>query len=162
MQSASSSNVIVGKEYLTTIEERLKIAEENISDLQAYQRRSRRQLRFDDEDVTEAINSGATRRASSIQENGVLDAGSAEAQNLVTLEDETDDIGGVIFSVEEDSGFFGDCSLLNYFITNICQAPHPISPLTVMYPVPWLIFLKSTSIGLTPTIAIDCNQRLVS
>ena len=104
MQSASSSNVIVGKEYLTTIEERLKIAEENISDLQAYQRRSRRQLRFDDVDVTEAINSGATRRASSIQENGVLDAGSAEAQNLVTLEDETDDIGGVIFSVEEDSG----------------------------------------------------------
>ena len=112
MQSASSSNVIIGKEYLTTIEERLKIAEDNISDLQACERRSRRQLRFDDEDVTEAINGGATFRAPSIQENGVLDAGSAEVQNLVTLEDETDDIGGVIFSVEEDSGFFGDYNLL--------------------------------------------------
>ena len=36
LQSASSSNVIIGKEYLGSLEERLKIAEDNIKQRHAH------------------------------------------------------------------------------------------------------------------------------
>lgn len=112
MQSASSSNVIIGKEYLGTLEERLRIAEANIKALQAgqtNQSRPSRQLRFDDEEqgvredgveIPELV--GPER-----QRNSVLEVNSDDVQDFSSLEDETDGIGAIVFSAEEDCAFFG-------------------------------------------------------
>ncbi|RFU33837.1 hypothetical protein B7463_g2510, partial [Scytalidium lignicola] len=116
VQSASSSNVIVGKEYLTSIEDRLKLAEENIVALQVGQRRHQMQLRSgieDDTGITDNDNTTITVPSHTLN-SPAIDTNGGELQHLVTLEEETNGMGTVIFSVEEDCGFFGPSSNISF------------------------------------------------
>jgi hypothetical protein len=133
IQSASSSNVIVGKEYLTSLEERLKAAEENILSLQTSQSRQQQHLRF--EDVDELVPNDAhgenTNRELLPLTNNIRPADGSEATHVITLDDETNELGTVIFSVEENCGFFGKycralhLTLLTEIRTIIKYCPQP-------------------------------------
>ncbi|KFY90238.1 hypothetical protein V498_06095 [Pseudogymnoascus sp. VKM F-4517 (FW-2822)] len=112
IQSASSSNVIVGKEYLTGLEERLKVVEENILSLQTSQSRQQQHLRFEevDELAPNDAHGGNTNGELLPLTNNMRPPDGPETPHVITLEDETNELGTVIFSVEEDSGFFGPSS----------------------------------------------------
>lgn len=133
IQSASSSNVIVGKEYLTSLEERLKIAEVNILSLQTSQYRHQQNLRFEDVDelAPNDAHGGNTNTELLPPTNNIRPADGSEAPHVVTLEDEINELGTVIFSVEEDCGFFGkyyrtlNLALLTGFRTLVKYCPQP-------------------------------------
>jgi hypothetical protein len=95
------------------LEERLKIAEDNIKQLKANQAnigRPVRQLRFDDDeqrlrdgrnDTPERLRPGTRNSGTEMNSDGV--------QDFSGLEDETDGMGAIVFSAEQDCGFFGIC-----------------------------------------------------
>lgn len=107
MQPPSSANAIIGKDYLSSIEERLKLVEQNVSALQASQVRPRRRLRFADEAESDDSCHESLDGVSGVWHESPTDRSGRNLLEVVTLEDETDGIGGIIFSVEEDCGFFG-------------------------------------------------------
>jgi hypothetical protein len=109
LQSASSSNVIIGKEYLGSLEERLKIAEDNIKQLKANQARPLRQLRFDDEEqrLRDDRNETPEQSRPGRPRNGGMEVNSDDIQDFSGPEDETDGMGAMVFSAEQDCGFFG-------------------------------------------------------
>lgn len=133
IQSASSSNVIVGKEYLTGLEERLKVAEENITSLQTSQARQQQHLRFEDIDeiAPNDDHDGNTDGELLPLTNNMRLVDRSEVPHVITLEDENNELGTVIFSVEEDCGFFGKYSrapnptLLTEIRTLIKYCPQP-------------------------------------
>jgi hypothetical protein len=95
------------------LEERLKIAEDNIKQLKANQvnlARPVRQLRFDDDEqrLREGRNDTPERLRSAMR-NGGIEVNSEDIQDFSGLEDETDGMGAIIFSAEQDYGFFGIC-----------------------------------------------------
>ena len=108
VQPPSSVNAIIGKDYLCSIEERLKLVERNVSALQASQARPPRHLRFADEAESDGSCHGSMDGATGARQESPANVPGSNLQQVVTLEDETDGVGGVIFSVEQDCGFFGD------------------------------------------------------
>ncbi|KAH7304636.1 fungal-specific transcription factor domain-containing protein [Rhexocercosporidium sp. MPI-PUGE-AT-0058] len=114
-QSASTSNIIVGKEYLTSLEDRLKAVEESLTAVRAQQARSQRQIRFDDED-TELTNqpSVVLGTASLSQRDNGVDLYDDDGQDTPDIIDETDGMGAVTFSPEEYCGFFGPSSNISF------------------------------------------------
>jgi hypothetical protein len=89
--------MIVGREYLVGLENRLKAVEEEVSLLKGS--RSGRNLRFDDQVPLSEI-------ASNDRTEG-LEVNSASVQDISLSEDFTDGMGAVIFSEEENFAFFG-------------------------------------------------------
>ncbi|KAH8817271.1 fungal-specific transcription factor domain-containing protein [Xylogone sp. PMI_703] len=114
VQSASSSNIIIGKEYLSSIEERLKAVEENIAALRDGQIHHQRHSESDGGDDNEISNNAAASVAAQVRSSPTIGANTSEVQHLVTLEEETVGVGDVIFSVEEDCGFFGPSSNISF------------------------------------------------
>ncbi|CZR66991.1 related to C6 transcription factor [Phialocephala subalpina] len=100
VQSASSTNMIVGKPYLVGLEDRLKAVEEEIHLLKGS--RSSRQLRFEDQaPPPETVSSDG---------QGGLEVNSASVHDVNLSEDFTDGMGAIIFSEEENFAFFGPSS----------------------------------------------------
>ncbi|KAH6667419.1 fungal-specific transcription factor domain-containing protein [Halenospora varia] len=126
VQSPSSANAIIGKDYLSSIEERLKLVEQNVSALQASQARPRRRLAFADEAESDDSCHESLQGVSGVWHESPKNRTGGNSQEVVTLEDETDGIGGVIFGVEQDCGFFGPSSniALN---RHICRAAAQLS-----------------------------------
>jgi hypothetical protein len=94
--------MIVGKEYLAGLEGRLKLVEEEIISLRAG--RQSRRPRFDDNIEQRQAED---RTISSNQRNEEIEVNSDGLHENVTAEDATDGMGAVVFSEEEDFGFFG-------------------------------------------------------
>lgn len=95
------------------MEERLKIAEDNIKQLkakQANQGRPMRQLRFDDDEqrLREGRNDTPERLRPGTRNVG-MEVNRDDIQGFSDLEDETDGMGAIVFSAEQDCGFFGIC-----------------------------------------------------
>jgi hypothetical protein len=88
--------MIVGKEYLAGLEDRLNVVEEEIESLKAG--RAIRQLRFED---------GAEGIINSNHEFEGIEVNSDDLNDNMMAEDATDGMGSVVFSEEEDFGFFG-------------------------------------------------------
>lgn len=152
LQSASSSNVIVGKEYLGSLEDRLKLVEESIKSLQSGQGRPHKQLRFEEDDEQnvreDGINSLEATR-SGHRRDGVTEVDSGGLQEFVGLEDETDGMGAIVFIAEEDCGFFGLRSCP--FLKLLCLYPqvhHPTLLLRDKSLVPLHRLLISINLGL--------------
>jgi hypothetical protein len=142
LQSASSSNVIIGKEYLGTLEERLRVAEANIKALQANQTnqsRPSRQLRFDDEEEGGRENGIEIpeRIRPERQRNGGMEVNSDDVQDFSSLEDETDGMGAIVFSAEEDCAFFGKYIPSHRRLSSYIQGHPQILLLRVIYLVRW-------------------------
>lgn len=109
VQPASTVNAIVGKDYLYSIEERLKLVEQNVSALQASQEvRSTRHVDLGDETENDGSYLEGIDGATSTRQETPANVSRPNVHQTVTLEDETDGIGGIMFSVEQDCGFFGD------------------------------------------------------
>lgn len=111
---ASSSNVIVGKEYLSGLEDRLKTVEFDIRVLKAKENRPRQRTRFEDEleDAIDGPGEGSQQQHSINSEEVEVDSG--ELQDSSGHENGTDGIGSMVFSVEEDCGFFGKSRQFEY------------------------------------------------
>ncbi|KAH8588841.1 fungal-specific transcription factor domain-containing protein [Bisporella sp. PMI_857] len=104
-QTASMTNVIVGKEYLAGIEDRLKLVEQEISHMKNF--RSNRHIRFDD--ATSSTSTALEGSPLTSFTDGVqVDSGNLQDNEV--LESTTDGMGAMIFSQEEDIGFFGPSS----------------------------------------------------
>lgn len=111
IQSTSSANTIVGKDYLVSLEDRLRAVEKSITSLQA-------QAGPNPQPAWDGVHSDGSRdQQSSLlieqHNNGIprpdraVEVSSDALQEVAGLEDSTDGMGAVIFSPEEDSGFFG-------------------------------------------------------
>jgi len=123
--------VIIGKEYLGSLEERLKIAENDIKQLKANQARPIRHLRFDDDEqrLREDRNKTPDRLRLGRQRHAGMEVNSDDVQDSSGAEDETDGMGAIVFSAEQDCGFFGTC-IHNYPNKSLyLQVPRPTSPL---------------------------------
>jgi hypothetical protein len=68
-----------------------------------------RQLRFDDNEqrLREDGNETPERLRLGRQRNGGMEVNSDDVQDFSGLEDETDGMGAIVFSAEQDCGFFG-------------------------------------------------------
>jgi hypothetical protein len=96
--------MIVGKEYLGNLEDRLKAVEEEIISLRSS--RPVRQLRFE-----EHGNSARDETPSRPSNHEGLEVNSNDLHDNMVAEDVTDGMGAAIFSEEEDFGFFGNIAL---------------------------------------------------
>ncbi|KAF4614341.1 hypothetical protein G7Y89_g15396 [Cudoniella acicularis] len=113
VNSASSSNVIVGKEYLSGLENRLRIVEQDIGSLKSSQKRQPQQTRFDDELNGRAYRDGLEPPSSLGRLRGEeVEVNSEDLQEATGPESGADGMGAMIFSTEEDCGFFGMCFAL--------------------------------------------------
>lgn len=104
VQSSTSSNVIVGKEYLFGLENRLKSVEQSLSEVRAgmlndslsslpeLPPKEHRNLRFNS--VT-------------FDNDGGMSIDDANVQDLVGQEEATDGMGAAMFTNEQDTGYFG-------------------------------------------------------
>ncbi len=106
MNPASSSNVIVGKEYLSGLEDRLKTVEFDIRVLKAKENRPRQRTRFEDE-LEDGTDGQGERPQQQNRNSEEVEVDSGELQDSSGQENGTDGIGTMVFSVEEDCGFFG-------------------------------------------------------
>ncbi|KAL3421398.1 fungal specific transcription factor domain-containing protein [Phlyctema vagabunda] len=108
-QSASGTNVIVGKEYLRGLEERLTVVEENLASLRG--RRSTSQLdRSFDNTVSETIQQETTEHTKSNSDRNDVHVQDDDLQDIAVLGDDTDGMGAIQFSTEADCSFFGPSS----------------------------------------------------
>ncbi|KUJ16925.1 uncharacterized protein LY89DRAFT_707337 [Mollisia scopiformis] len=108
---ASGSNVIIGKEYLSGLEHRLKIVEQDIRTLRAQQDNPRQHARFEDnfEDEPRGQSAASPSHTRTLQSEEV-EVNRDELQDSFDNENDADGMGAMVFSAEEDCGFFGPSS----------------------------------------------------
>jgi hypothetical protein len=104
IQSASSSNVIVDKDYLSNLEDRLKDVEEDIVSMK--RRMNSQQLTFPDDPDGRGDRAGVSTGQYRVR-NEELEVNSESIQDMSILESGIDGMGAMEFSTEEDCGFFG-------------------------------------------------------
>ncbi|KAH8671767.1 fungal-specific transcription factor domain-containing protein [Tricladium varicosporioides] len=107
----SSTNVIVGKEYLSSLEERLKAVEQDVTLLKVNQTKPLQHLRFEGEVETRAqertdVHYPKPRRLRDEE----VEVNSDYLVDSSGPENGTDGMGAIMFSAEEDCGFFGPSS----------------------------------------------------
>jgi hypothetical protein len=108
VNSASSSNAIIGKEYLSGLEDRLKAVEEDLISLRSGRVRPQQNLRFDEEvGGGEFELDGVTNLSTTVSRNEEVEVDSENLQDSLGIENDTDGMGVMVFSAEEDCGFFG-------------------------------------------------------
>ena len=138
---ASSSNVIIGKEYLSELEARLKTVEQDIRALRSTKVESRRHPTSDDElgDGPVEPRDGSLSRTTSVR-LAEVEVNSSEIHDGFDPENAADGMGAMSFSAEEDCGFFGmratrvmELQKVNNFVQDHLQISH----LPVTYPVQW-------------------------
>jgi len=107
--------VIVGKEYLSELEERLKTVEQDVRALKTKQNKPQQHPRFDDElpDGSRGRRDGSHPHTSSNlhSEAEEVEVNSDELQDSFDPENAADGMGAMVFSAEEDCGFFGTVCL---------------------------------------------------
>ena len=111
VQSAASANTIVGKDYLVSIEDRLKAVEKYIASLQA-RGKPPSQTTFDGNNSDDSYDQygghhGEGNGDDVPKEDRTMEVRTDALQDVSGLEGSTDGMGAVVFSAEEDSGFFG-------------------------------------------------------
>lgn len=114
------------------------VAEANIKALQANQinqSRPSRQLRFDDEEQGGRELPESTRPER--QRSGGMEVISDDVQDFSSLEDETDGMGAIVFSAEEDCAFFGRYLPSYWRLSSYTQGHRQILLLHVIYLVRW-------------------------
>ena len=150
INSASSSNVIIGKEYLSGLEDRLKAVEEEIISLKGVRVRAQQNLGFDEEcGGREFELDGATNISTIVSRNGEVEVDSENLQDSLGNENDTDGMGVMVFSAEEDCGFFG--TLISRGLlppTKLYQGHPQTSPLLDIYPAQWLTYPTMASLWL--------------
>ncbi len=107
MNPASSSNVIVGKEYLSGLEGRLKAVEEDLKVLKSKPNQPQQHPRVEDEFGDESHGQGGHSPHPRNLQSEEVEVSSSELQDSLGLENAADGMGAMEFSVEEDCGFFG-------------------------------------------------------
>ena len=134
VQSAASANTIVGKDYLVSIEDRLKAVEKYIASQKAHGKAYLAQSQIttngensDDSDDQYATHDGE-RHGNDMPKGRTMEVRSEALQDISGLEDSTDGMGAVVFSAEEDSGFFGPSSNIA-FTRHISRAVAQLSHL---------------------------------
>ncbi|OAG40419.1 hypothetical protein AYO21_05319 [Fonsecaea monophora] len=125
-QSASYSNIIIGKEYLSSIEDRLKEVEGRLASLENRDRNV----------VYQPANPNTSNGVSSLdsekQETACLREESLE--DAETVEDPIDAMGAVTFAQEEDCAFFGPSSNIAFLrhvsraVARLTHDPEPWKP----------------------------------
>ena len=100
--------MIVGKEYLSSLEDRLKAVEQDVRSLKETQARPQQHLRFEDELRTEAYGDAVTPHSRVRRLPGEeVEVYNDDLQETSWLENDADGMGAMMFSAEEDCGFFG-------------------------------------------------------
>lgn len=102
--------MIVGKEYLTGLENRLRFVEEEIISLR--NNMPPRHVRFEDEQTgipLEHTPNNLNNRCDDLEVNR------EDVHDSMAPEDVTDGMGAVVFSAEEDLGFFGTSQIIISF-----------------------------------------------
>ncbi len=132
VQSAASANTIVGKDYLVSIEDRLKAVEKYIASLKGHGKAlgqiTTNGNNSDDSDDQYATHSDE-RQGHDLQRGArTMEVRSDALQDISGLEDSTDGMGAVVFSAEEHSGFFGPSSNIA-FTRHISRAVAQLSHL---------------------------------
>ncbi|EXJ56967.1 hypothetical protein A1O7_07311 [Cladophialophora yegresii CBS 114405] len=118
-QSSSYSNIIVGKEYLSSIEDRLKLAEDRLSALESRDHAGVAQ-HADAPAATGStgLTNGTSGHTAQLDTACVRDDSVDDAE---TTEDPIDGMGAVTFAEEEDCAFFGPSSNIA-FLRNVSRA----------------------------------------
>ncbi|KAJ9610543.1 hypothetical protein H2200_005320 [Cladophialophora chaetospira] len=119
-QSSSYSNIIVGKEYLSSIEDRLKLVEGRLSSLESREPTAIPRSVQVGAAVTAptTLTNGASKEAAQPETAYVRDDSVDDAE---TIEDPIDGMGAVTFADEEDCAFFGPSSNIA-FLRNVSRA----------------------------------------
>jgi hypothetical protein len=109
VNSAATSNVIVGKEYLSSLEDRLKAVEQDIRALRAKPNRLQLHPRFEGElvDGSDGQRDGSHPHTRNLQSEEV-EVNRDQLQDSFGDENPADGMGAMVFSAEEDCGFFGN------------------------------------------------------
>jgi len=105
--------VIVGKDYLSTLENRLQAVEDYIGSQKENHGRRQQHLRFDD-DRRSIARGGTDVPSPSVASlaNEELEVDSDSLQDSSGPGNDADGMGAMVFSTEQDCGFFGTfCSL---------------------------------------------------
>ncbi|KAM3083089.1 hypothetical protein ACMFMG_003756 [Clarireedia jacksonii] len=122
VNSASTSNVIVGKEYLASVEDRLKAVEQDIRLLKAKQNKGQQHSRLASGLENESYNEREKPHMQvTISQDGEVEVNSDELQDSFGDQSATDAMGAMVFSAEEDCGFFGPSSNIA-FIRHVSRA----------------------------------------
>ncbi|OAP63435.1 hypothetical protein AYL99_02662 [Fonsecaea erecta] len=125
-QSASYSNIIIGKEYLSSIEDRLKEVEGRLASLENRDRTLVYQS--DNPNVSNGVSSSdfPPPETACLREESLEDA--------ETVEDPIDAMGAVTFAQEEDCAFFGPSSNIAFLrhvsraVARLTHDPEPWKP----------------------------------
>ncbi|OCL03951.1 hypothetical protein AOQ84DRAFT_346868 [Glonium stellatum] len=122
VQSASSANVIVGKEYLSQLEDRVQSIEETLNVFREHITTLSQTAR-----VVEII--PRSESDGTIVEN-------AQLQEVTNEQDAVDGMGAAVFANEEESGFFGPSSNIAFLrrisraVAHTVNSDQPWTPLT--------------------------------
>jgi hypothetical protein len=102
---------------LSRLEDRLKAVEQDVTSLRAKVNRPQQHVRFYDElgDGSYGQRHGSHLPSRNLQSEEV-EVDSDELQDSFSHENATDGMGAMVFSVEEDCGFFGNACQLGYDI----------------------------------------------
>ncbi|OQV06994.1 Fungal specific transcription factor domain-containing protein isoform 2 [Cladophialophora immunda] len=125
-QSASYSNIIIGKEYLSSIEDRLKEVEGRLASLEHRERTAVYQP------ARPNVSNGVSRSDFAQPETACLREESLE--DAETVEDPIDAMGAVTFAQEEDCAFFGPSSNIAFLrhvsraVARLTHDPEPWKP----------------------------------
>ncbi|KIX09394.1 uncharacterized protein Z518_00473 [Rhinocladiella mackenziei CBS 650.93] len=107
IQSTTSPNVIVGRDYLSTLENRVRTVEQALESVQSQ--------------LDDIRASGQTFRAENINASAPGQNSSLVVQDVSEDTERVDAMGVVVFTNEEESGFFGPSSNIA-FLRHISQA----------------------------------------
>lgn len=122
VQSASSANVIVGKEYLSQLEDRVQSIEETLSI-------------FRENITTLSQNVRVAEILPGSESDGTI-VESAQLQEVTNGQDSVDGMGAAVFANEEESGFFGPSSNIAFLrrisraVAHAGNSDQPWTPLT--------------------------------
>ncbi|PMD33546.1 hypothetical protein L207DRAFT_557987 [Hyaloscypha variabilis F] len=111
INSASTSNVIIGKEYLSSLEDRLKAVEQDVRALRAKPNRLQLYPRFEGElvDGSDGQRDRSHPHTRNLQSEEV-EVNRDQLQDSFGDENSADGMGAMVFSAEEDCGVFGSSS----------------------------------------------------
>lgn len=137
LQFASTSNIIVGKEYLAVLEDRLQRVEKEIVALRATHapQDSSKRLQFEDDANREGdMSNGSGKLANpSDGSDDNVEVGVVGCQDEGYVDEMAGGLGAVVFSAEEDTGYFGPSSNVA-FMRHISRA---VTSVAIMAQ-PWL------------------------